>query len=119
MKRLRVAAAVTALCIATAALATKSEDATLVKDAKNALAQSLRDPESARFRNLFIAVGSGRAEGRRLVCGEFNAKNGMGGYGGFQRFYSIAGYVGTAEQLPNTFEDRWADYCSHKIMDVK
>jgi hypothetical protein len=38
----------------------------------------LRDPESAQFRNMREVAGG--------VCGEYNAKNAMGGYAGFRPF---------------------------------
>lgn len=42
---------------------------------------TLKDPDSALFRNQFV--------GRKALCGEVNARNGMGGYAGYARF--IAG----------------------------
>lgn len=44
-----------------------------------ALRERLRDPESARFGPL-RAVRTG--DGDTLVCGQFNARNGFGGYSG-------------------------------------
>ena len=49
-----------------------------VKEAEDAVARQLRDPESAQFRDVKYF--------QRYVCGEVNAKNGMGGYVGFTRF---------------------------------
>lgn len=46
--------------------------------AKDAVSQMLRDPDSAQFRNVTV-VGD-------VVCGQFNAKNGMGAMGGFEPF---------------------------------
>jgi len=45
------------------------------------IADKLRDPESAQFRNEHI--GSAGA-----LCGEVNSRNGSGGYAGFTRFIS-------------------------------
>ena len=45
----------------------------------------LNDPESAQFRNLELAGDA--------VCGEVNAKNGFGGYVGFQPFYALGSDV--------------------------
>lgn len=50
-----------------------------IKEAKRILADSLKDPASAQFRNV-KAYKSG------AVCGEYNARNGFGGYVGFKRF---------------------------------
>lgn len=45
---------------------------------KPVLAQ-LKDPDSATFRNEFLRPGN-------ALCGEYNSKNGMGGYAGYTRF---------------------------------
>ena len=57
-----------------------------VAAAKEAVQALLTDPSSAQFRSL--KVNSTKA-GEASVCGEVNAKNRMGGYGGFQRFYFV------------------------------
>ncbi len=59
-----------------------SEDQALIERAKEAVKDMLNDPESARFKNLHIGT-----ESNRPVRGEFNTKNDMGGYVGFERFY--------------------------------
>lgn len=51
-----------------------------VSSAKKYVADRMRDPSSVQFRN--ITRGNDGA-----VCGEFNAKNGYGAYGGFKMFY--------------------------------
>ncbi|MDN8035513.1 hypothetical protein [Burkholderia vietnamiensis] len=40
---------------------------------------SLKDPESAQFRDVFVGV--------TYACGQVNARNGFGGYTGFNDFY--------------------------------
>lgn len=56
----------------------------LVKEAKEFIANDLKDPDSARFRKL-------RTDGvRRIVCGEYNAKNSYAGYIGYQQFFYSA-----------------------------
>jgi hypothetical protein len=66
----------------TAALATQSEP-DVVEATKQALANSLKDPGSAQFRNTrLVAHPAGM-----VVCGEVNAKNSHGGYVGFRRFF--------------------------------
>lgn len=45
---------------------------------------SLVDPESARFRALFF----NEFNGSQYLCGEVNARNRMGGYVGYRRFYA-------------------------------
>lgn len=45
----------------------------------------MRDPESARFRD----VRAGRDDKSIFVCGLVNAKNGIGGYTGFTPFIGM------------------------------
>jgi hypothetical protein len=45
----------------------------------------LKDPESARIRNVRSSLHS-LSSGERYVCGEVNAKNAHGGYVGFRNF---------------------------------
>lgn len=59
-------------------LARKSEEAAQL-DSIGAVRASLKDPDSAEFRNI------------RGICGEVNSKNGFGGMSGFKR------YVGNSE----------------------
>lgn len=49
---------------------------------------SLKDQDSAKFRNIKFAPGE--AEGAWVMCGEYNAKNSYGGYAGFSRFMGMA-----------------------------
>lgn len=49
-----------------------------------AILNALRDPGSAQFANERLSVGG-------YACGRLNAKNGMGGYTGFQRYASSEG----------------------------
>lgn len=64
----------------------------------------LKDPKSATFRNLFY---TGKA-----VCGEVNAKNGFGGYTGFQPFINR----GTIVVMPEdpVFAEAWKEFCATK-----
>lgn len=71
----------------------------------------LKDAESAQFRNVSAHKGK---DGVLCACGEVNAKNAFGGYGGFQRFLS----AGTAdatfieEQVKSRdFEAVWKRFC--------
>lgn len=47
---------------------------------QDAIKSRLKDPDSARFRDVYIF------DGTDFVCGEVNAKNSMGGYTGFTTF---------------------------------
>jgi len=46
----------------------------------------LKDPLSAQYRNV-RAVPDKNGYPREVICGEVNAKNSLGGYVGFRRFY--------------------------------
>lgn len=55
---------------------------------KKQVKYSLKDPESARFRNLFLSVP--QKEGMNpSTCGEVNARNSYGGYTGFRWFFML------------------------------
>lgn len=58
--------------------------ASVLANARTQIADSLKDPDSAKFRNVrFI-----QHEGGALICGEVNAKNAYGGYVGYTKFLS-------------------------------
>jgi len=59
------------------------------EQAKDAVKATLKDPESAQFRNLYTKSWTGKASPDDAVCGEVNAKNSYGGYTGFTRFYQV------------------------------
>jgi len=50
------------------------------------LQETLKDADSAKFRNV---IEDKAPPSVRNVCGEINAKNSYGAYGGFRRFYSL------------------------------
>jgi hypothetical protein len=59
----------------------------------NAVKNDLKDPDSARFRNVvyygsYIKFKDGKRVrlGTHTICGEVNAKNSFGGYGGYREF---------------------------------
>lgn len=60
-----------------------------------AVKEKLRDPDSARFRDI-------KRTGDNSFCGWVNAKNGLGGYTGFAVFYT--GPKGTALLPPELSE---------------
>jgi RNA polymerase subunit RPABC4/transcription elongation factor Spt4 len=57
-------------------------DADLQYAAQEAVKAQLRDPESAKFSNVTVV----HKPGSTAVCGEVNARNGFGGYTGYQQF---------------------------------
>lgn len=64
----------------------------IVNELRKPVLERLSDPDSAKFRNEWLATGwsAWRAESS-ILCGEVNAKNRMGGYVGYVKFSSVAG----------------------------
>lgn len=85
MKTLLLVLAIGVIVLAAGCAAPAHADV-LVK-ARSAVSETLREPASAHFQSL-RAVNKGRA-----ACGEVNARNGFGGYTGFQSFLYIGGQV--------------------------
>lgn len=70
-------------------LAEKVDAIAEMQRAKEAVSAQLKDPESARFKDVvFRSLKNGFA-----VCGQVNAKNSFGGYVGFRAFYVSDGKV--------------------------
>ncbi len=85
----------------------ESEDEAWIRTNKDLLKHRLSDPESARFRHVFLS----RKAGVPAACGEVDAKRPAGAYAGFQRFVG-AGSVGVF--FPgdvDDFEALWAFFC--------
>lgn len=55
-----------------------------VSIATQVIAAKLRDPDSIQTRGV---VGYRTGRGERVICGQYNSRNGFGGYGGFDTFY--------------------------------
>lgn len=85
MHRVFLPLAVAALLAASPAQARQptADEAATIEAALAATRAELKDPESARFRNLRAFM---QGNGLMAVCGEVNAKNSYGGYIGFQPF---------------------------------
>lgn len=66
----------------------KNSKKSAVEQAKKALAETLKDPSSAQFRNVRLTP----YKDGNVICGEVNAKNSYGGYVGFKSF--VAGVKG-------------------------
>lgn len=58
-----------------------------IDSAKKAVISQLKDPESARFGEIWALSGT---NGKRSVCGYINAKNSYGGYTGEKMFSIIS-----------------------------
>jgi len=78
------------LFIAAATDTWAQEDDSAITAAKATLVSKLKDPESARFRDVVRTVSSETGK-TRIICGWVNAKNSFGGYVGFKPFYVAGG----------------------------
>lgn len=78
-------------------------DAALIAKSKTMMADRFADPDSAKFRKVFVIKGT--------VCGEVNAKNLMGGYVGYRRFVVDEGDA-LVDSGSSTFDDLWEVACS-------
>jgi len=78
---------------------------------KDAAKAKLKDPDSAKFRNVYFHQGK---SGVPLTCGEVNSRNSFGGYGGFQKFISAgsADLTFLQEQMDaSEFAKAWNKMC--------
>ena len=67
------------------------------------------DPGSVRFRDVAVIR---QPSGMKAVCGEFNAKNRLGGYNGFERFISAGtGQHTYIESEVDDFQSAWVSVC--------
>ena len=75
---------------------------------QDVLRARLKDGESAQFRNLYVS----KSGGSPIVCGEVNAKNGFGAYGGFERWFGAEPVGVFVESDVEGFGQVWAKYCA-------
>ncbi|MHB1274201.1 MAG: hypothetical protein ACYCZD_15825 [Rhodanobacter sp.] len=77
MKRMIVALALASMMLLGCSIESK------YSQALDKLKGRMKDPSSVQFRNLHEVEYE---NGKPFLCGEYNAKNGFGGYDGFERF---------------------------------
>ena len=76
--------------------------------AKQKMEETLRDPGSAKYQDVYAhKIG----DGNFIFCGRVNAKNGFGGYTGFERFVASPLIVGT-EGSVDDFAQVWNEFCT-------
>ena len=78
------------------------KDTSLIAKAKTTAAYNLKDPDSAKFRDMTVIRG--------VVCGQINAKNSMGGYVGFKRFL-VAKDSSLIDDDSKPFDQLWSITC--------
>lgn len=67
-----------------------SIDKKLIKKAHSSVKLSLKDPDSAKFKNEYVVSERSDDGGTQVVvCGLVNAKNSYGGYAGFERYMYV------------------------------
>lgn len=71
--------------------------------AKDFVLATLKDPDSAKFRN------------QKSFCGEVNSKNSFGGYTGFKRFIAagkdLVVFEGDKNLARGAFQEAWGEFC--------
>ena len=80
-----------------------------IVSAKRAVRASLKDPDSAQFKDVYANYTE---EFQVVACGRVNSKNSLGGYTGFKRFVSN-GKSAIIEGRDN-LADAWAGACIGK-----
>ena len=89
-------------------------EAVLISRAQRGVRDMLRDPDSAKFRNVRLSRGMNDVSGP-VVCGEVNARNGFGGYTGYGRFFSVGtngfSVMEYGETSREGFIRLWNDWC--------
>lgn len=118
MRNLLIAAAIA--CAAGAGHAQKKPDpgteiTRTVTAAKARLERQLKDPSSVQYRDLFVARRDKDGAPELVLCGQVNAKNSMGGYGGFHTFISAPDLVYMEDQIAAILPE----FCGNKIAGVK
>lgn len=90
-------------------LAPNGPDSRLIEETKGLLVGKLKDPDSALFRNIKVVT---RPDGK-LVCGEINAKNSLGGYVGYKPF--IGGFVIDLNDLSKIKRNRSEEFYNRMV----
>lgn len=102
-----------------------------VEKAKERVADELSDPDSAKFRKLYLSefVNPNNGQAGLWLCGEINAKNKMGGYVGYRQFFVKDDLVqinpateneksmeGVKQQM---FDSAYPKVCSNSVKQIK
>jgi|GEM_PF-1308608 len=87
-------------------------------DARNAVAELIRDPSSLKFRDVHIAPDNKKSN-LSAVCGYMNATNGFGGYSGFTPFIYTdkpqpSGVTISQGEDDEKFAHYWEEICVEK-----
>jgi hypothetical protein len=79
---------------------------------QDAVRKRLKDPDSAKFEDVFFST----FEGHAVVCGRVNSKSGFGGYTGSQGFIASGDLITVLEEemAPGEFGRSWGLFCTHR-----
>lgn len=106
----RIISALIALGLVGCGHADPTAEDLLIVDAKTAIAATLKDPDSAKFRGIKAYPAKG------LVCGEVNGKNSYGAYSGFSPFFYDDGFAQIAD-VDGLFRPRYDELCIGAIRE--
>lgn len=81
-----------------------------VENAQKALIDNLNDPDSAKLRKLMYFNDVNNK--MQILCGEINAKNRMGGYVGYRKFFIASN--GRSDIGGNDHSQYYDSYCSNR-----
>jgi hypothetical protein len=81
-----------------------------IDDAKKELIDNLNDPESAKIRKLMYF--NDQNNNIQVLCGEINAKNRMGGYVGYEKFFIASN--GRYDIGQNDHTQYYDSYCTNR-----
>lgn len=92
----------------------KYDEWVAIPKARESFRSQLRDPGSAQFRNERITKAG-------ALCGEVNAKNGMGGYVGFKKYIShgAGSFVEGTWLLGEAPHDRYMQHLNQRLVITK
>lgn len=83
-----------------------------IERAQTMIAEKMKDPEAARFRNVQFNPETG------VACGQVNMKNSFGGYVGYQDFIVKGDFALTrgeaAASLQPLFDEGWKQCQAHR-----
>lgn len=82
----------------------------MITQAKAIIAAEMVDPSSLQYRNLRIVHAVVQGRSLTIACGEYNARNAMGGYTGFAKFaYEPSALQGVASMKASGGLDLFGD----------
>ncbi len=91
-----------------------------VQKAKAIIAKRMTDPDSLQFRSTHLVTVKREGKAQQVLCGEFNAKNRMGGYVGFKGFaYEPSEMKGVLTFDINFYAENGVDFSKDPTEAVK